>query len=222
MGREAPDQVADAKAPHTHLPVVLSLHIAGRDAIRAGRVVEEIDYQGEVEPLEAGDQAQLRVASMHRQVHERVLGHPCQLLERPRQVGERQVLEHVRGHHRIEAAVGEGAEVVHAADHVGPESLVHVDGGHVQSAPAQDLDVQALPGPDHQHPLIARQTLQIPVLVVGVDEIRQVQLPEPLLAVPGHQPRPQLLAGADLTHRQASSPRAGLGGARMPSARRLR
>ena len=114
---------------------------------------------------------------------------PGDLGERAIEVRLGQVLEDVRRDHRVEPPVGEHRHVVDAADLIRLERVVDVEGRHLVAAPAQHLGVESLPGTDNEHRAAAGQTLQIPELIVRVDEVRQVQLLRPYLAVDGHDGR---------------------------------
>ena len=126
------------------------------------------------------------MAARDRQIDQRKPRHARQLCERAVQVRDRQVFEHVRRDHDVELAIREHGHVVHAAKHIGTERVVDVKGRHLVSPPLEHVRVKSLPGADDQQTPGITAALDVTILVVGVREVRQVELALPRGAVHGH------------------------------------
>lgn len=74
--------------------------------------------------------------------------------------------------------------------------LVDVQGGNGVASPPEDLGCETLAGTDHEYAPNILESLQIPVLVVRVDERGKRKIGHPLLAVNRHYGRFRNIADA--------------------------
>src|SRR5712691_10667732 len=71
--------VSDSKPAHPDLPKVLLRCVARCQTIRPANVVEEINDQRDIDPLDPGNEAYLKVSAGHRQINQCITAHPGDL-----------------------------------------------------------------------------------------------------------------------------------------------
>src|SRR5688572_15041307 len=126
----------------------------------------------------AQSEPQLPVPPGNRQIYNGIARHPGDLIDCAIEIRQRKMLEHVRSDDDVELVFAEDRHIVDAAEKIRLERRVDIERCNVVSFPLEYLDVQSLTGPHYQESITGAKS-GIPVLVVGVHEIRPVHLPGP-------------------------------------------
>ena len=149
-------------------------------------IVEDIDQDRHIDAFESRLEPGLEVATGDREVNQGVPTDPGQLSERSIQIRHRQVLEHVRSDRDVELKVAEHVHVVDATEDVRLECSIDVERYDLVSPPLEDFRRQPLARSDYQNAPAVGEIVHVTILIVSVDEIREIELAQPLLAIDRH------------------------------------